>query len=295
MVWPSSPLKKHVACRVGHDPGAVGIRVDPHALHVLVVARVPDDGARGGVAERDPVGEDLLHPLVRIELLALLDPDGGEETAGLGVKHLERLVLDDLVEVVVELAVVRVDGVECLPGSAHPLHLRLIGELRERIDLDVVRHEGGRGLDVPVLHRRAQEDPDAVGLRTVDGEAIGNRAVISGREIEILPCGREVVDETEPGVVGGTEETVRHLHHGRTIALQVEVGNGINGRAVTGQKEGLGAHKLVKNHDLIGLYRADGVSSVDEGLERCAWHALEEGVHGPGRVEVVVDLLGGLR
>lgn len=114
---PVLAVEEDVAPGVGHQPGAVGVRKDAHTRHVLIGARIPDDDAGRGVANGHTIGQDLLHALIRGKLLALLDADGGEEPAGLSIQHLQRLVLNHLVQMVIELGVVGVDGVEGLAGG----------------------------------------------------------------------------------------------------------------------------------------------------------------------------------
>ena len=224
----------------------------------------------------------------------LLNADGREEPAGFGIEHLQRLILDDLVEVIVELDVVRVDRVEGLARGADELHLRGVLELRERIDLYILGAKRGGFGNVPILDGGPHEAPDPVRLRAVDREAIGNGAIVSGGKVEVLPSDREVVDEAEPAVVGCAEEAVRNFHHGRAVALQVEVRYAVDRRAVAGQEEGLGVHQLVEEHDLMSLHRADGVGAFHEGRYRRARHSLQKRVGRARGVEIVIDFLGSL-
>ena len=56
------------------------------------------DGTSGGVADLDGVLEDLAHPLVGPEGLAVRDPYGGEEAEDLRIARLRRLLLQQLVD-----------------------------------------------------------------------------------------------------------------------------------------------------------------------------------------------------
>ena len=73
--------------------------------------------AGGGVTDRRRLGEDLLHPRVRREALALLDTDGGEQAQGLRIDGLVRLFLHDRVDFLEEGEVHRVDRVENSPET----------------------------------------------------------------------------------------------------------------------------------------------------------------------------------
>ena len=88
------------------------------------IAVAEGDRAGGGVADGDGVGQDLLHPLVGRERLALADADAGRQAAQFRVDEVDRLLLDDVIELLVELEVVGVDGVE--------RHLRAVDELHRR-------------------------------------------------------------------------------------------------------------------------------------------------------------------
>ena len=62
------------------------------------LGEAPVQRAAGGVADGGGVGEDLLHPLVGLERLALDDADGGELAGKLDVVAGGRLVLHVLVD-----------------------------------------------------------------------------------------------------------------------------------------------------------------------------------------------------
>ena len=76
------------------------------------VGEPPLQRPAGRVADRGGVGQDLLHPLVRRELLALDDADRGELAGELHVVAGRRLVLDVGVDHLEEAVVARRDGVE---------------------------------------------------------------------------------------------------------------------------------------------------------------------------------------
>ena len=56
------------------------------------------DGAGGGVADHDGLLEDLAHPGVGLERLAVHDPDGGEQAEQLRIARLRWLLLHQLVD-----------------------------------------------------------------------------------------------------------------------------------------------------------------------------------------------------
>ena len=73
-----------------------------------------EHGARRRRADVHRVGQDLLHARVRRERRALADADARELTTNLGVDRLQRLALDDLVEVLPVVEVQRERRVERL-------------------------------------------------------------------------------------------------------------------------------------------------------------------------------------
>ena len=73
--------------------------------------------ARGGIGDRERLGQDLLHPRIRREGLALDDADGGDRSHQLGVERRGRFLLHDLVEHLVETEVVRRNGVHHLAAA----------------------------------------------------------------------------------------------------------------------------------------------------------------------------------
>ena len=62
---------------------------------IATVGRTPltVQGARRGVSDRGRVGQDLLHPRVGIEGLALHDADGGQRSHDLRVERADGLLL----------------------------------------------------------------------------------------------------------------------------------------------------------------------------------------------------------
>ena len=52
------------------------------------------------------------HPRIGRELLALADADRGGDPAQLGLEEIERLLLNHVVQLLVELEIIGVDGVE---------------------------------------------------------------------------------------------------------------------------------------------------------------------------------------
>ena len=92
-------------------PGAV--RVEERFLQ----SRPVSVRARRGLAHRRGFGEDLLHPRVGRERLALLDADGGQQAQCLRIDRVGGFLLHDLVDFLEERAVHRVNRVEGLPET----------------------------------------------------------------------------------------------------------------------------------------------------------------------------------
>ena len=80
-------------------------------------AGLEGDGARRRIADGHGFGEDLLHPLVGREGLALFDADGGELSQHFRMIGFVRLVLDDVVHFLVEMEIIGMDGVVLLAGG----------------------------------------------------------------------------------------------------------------------------------------------------------------------------------
>ena len=79
-------------------------------------------------------GEDFLHPRIGRERCALLDADGGQQSQRFGIDGVGRLFLDDLVHLLEERGIHRVDGVEGLAGHVDEVRRRWIRGVRQRID-----------------------------------------------------------------------------------------------------------------------------------------------------------------
>ena len=125
----------------------------------LIRVRTRRSHARGRVGHRSRLGQQLLHPGVRGEGLALLDADGREESAQLGIEHLDRLAIDDGVEFFEEMVVIGMYGVEFLLGAADELHRRRIRRLGEGIDFQAFLPHLGGCVRLAVNEESAQGDP----------------------------------------------------------------------------------------------------------------------------------------
>ena len=190
----------------------------------------------------DGIGEDLLHPGIRREGLALFDADRGKQAAGFRIEHVERLLLDDFVEVLIEAVVVGMDGVEGLARAADEFQLRRVVLFRERIDAEVLLHVLSG--DIKALgDGGAHEDPDVVGSGLDHEIAIRHLALVAGWQDQVLAAlalvgtGRtNVLHVAEPGVVESTEHPGRGLENHRAVILEIKVGNDIHGGCVAGQE-----------------------------------------------------------
>ena len=101
------------------DPGRAGV-----VGEAFLRPRRERDGAGGGVADRHGVFEDLAHPLVGLERLALDDPDGREQAHRLGVTGPGGFLLHQRVDGLPVAEVVRRDGVDRHAGPLDEPGLR---------------------------------------------------------------------------------------------------------------------------------------------------------------------------
>ena len=88
-------------------------------------------GREARVRDRDrrhigSLGEDLLHPRIGLEGLALTDADGCQLTENFRILTIAGLALDDAVDFIKEVSVHRMDGVEWLARDVDEGHLRRI-------------------------------------------------------------------------------------------------------------------------------------------------------------------------
>ena len=166
----------------------------------LLRARRERHRAGGGVADHDGVLEDLAHPLVGRERLAVDDPDRGEQAEQLGVAGSGRFLLHQLVDQLPEPEVVREERVDRHAGRLDELRLgrgdraaptELSGE--ERRDRRAVRARHVRGtrkpsriacdrdLRIVVDHERPADEGHScrAGVEDVVA-AVGQRPVVAG-------------------------------------------------------------------------------------------------------------------
>ena len=118
--------------RVSADPQHVEPRRAVVVREPFRCSRVEEQRPRGRAPDGGRVLEDAPHPLVRLERLALDDPDRGQLPHQLGVRAAGGLVLHHLVHQLEEAEVARRHRVERLPA---PLHERRLGNLRRWIGL----------------------------------------------------------------------------------------------------------------------------------------------------------------
>ena len=123
----------------------------------MLLERLPLQRTADPLADGGGIGQDLLHPVVRLELLAMHDADGGELAGKFHVIARGRLVLDVLVDHLEEAEIAGRDRVERFPATVDELHfgdLRLAGELDPALEgLGDGRPEaaGHIGIDLQVL------------------------------------------------------------------------------------------------------------------------------------------------
>jgi hypothetical protein len=122
-------------------------------------------------------GEDVAQPLIGCERLPRHESDGGQLTGTLCVERLDRFLLQQLVDLLVEGEVVAVHGVEDLFGNVDELVARGCRCLAERVDPGL--------LDPRHATKCPQDHPVGVRGAVVDEVAIWNLAGVSGREEQV--------------------------------------------------------------------------------------------------------------
>ena len=246
-------------------------REAPGAVLIVVIRLLPDlegDGPGGGVAHRGGLGEDLLHPLVRRERLALLDADRGIEAEPDRVEGIARLLLHDLIEQLPEGVIRRGDRVEMLAGEVHELHRRRIGGLGQRINPRELLHQVHARLRVAVDQEAAPGDPVAERRRAHDDVALRHLALVAGRQQQVLPAlalvrpgDADIDDPAVPHVVYGAEHLRRHLDDQRAVA-EIEPRPAVDGVVIGGEEDRPRVHQLLEDRH-GGVCRsqlADGVA-----------------------------------
>ena len=168
------------------------------------------EAARGGVGQRERLGEDLLHPRIGREGLALDDADGGQGPHEFRVERRGRLLLHDLVEHFVEAEVVgrnRCCNALPLPSwntvggggrdSAEPgLAAQELGDARAEtagfvgINLGRLPDQLDRGLRIVLLQKqRARAHTTRVVRDAGDEEpALWQRTVVARRQDQVFPA-----------------------------------------------------------------------------------------------------------
>ena len=86
-------VEQAVVRRIEHAP-SLTVRVNRQAR----IAVAETHGAGGCVADGDSIREDLLHPIIRREFGALVEADGCRKVTQLGIDEINRLFLEDVVE-----------------------------------------------------------------------------------------------------------------------------------------------------------------------------------------------------
>ena len=124
-----------------------------------LVALVPEHGSCRGVGHLGGSGQDLLHPVVGGKGLALLDADGREDPAQLGLEHLDRLAIDDGVELFIEVVIRGVNSVECLPGGVEKLRRRRIRCLGQGVDFQSFPEQLAGEVRLAVLEEASRDEP----------------------------------------------------------------------------------------------------------------------------------------
>ena len=268
-----------------------------------------------GLADGGRVGEDPLHPLVRREILALDDADGGELTGEFRVVARRRLILDVLVDHFEEAEIARRDRVVRLAAALDEGRLRnrrLTGQLHAALErrrdagaerprrigvdlqvrLDVV--DGGFRIVVDEVGPRRVQHVVGLGVRD-EIAALRQRPVIVRTDDQILaaqPAVRtgaaDVDDPGKPHVVDGPDRVGRLFDHHRTVR-QVDPAEVVHRVGVCGQIERTGVHQLGEDDDVVVL-GADAGGALQERQRRGAAKTVVVDVQRVAEVERVGHL-----
>ena len=151
----------------------------------------------------------------------------------------------------------------------------------------------------------AHHDPVAVGARPEDEVALGHVAVVSRRQEKVLAALAaveagiaQVRHVAHEAVVDDAQDLRRRLDDCRPRLLEVDAGARVHALGVVGQADVLRpAFTRLGVHD-HATHLADPVVArvhVEQGLHRHRRDEVEVGLRGALQVELVVQLLDGLR
>ena len=124
--------------------------------------------------------------------MALPDADGGGQAAQFRIEEVDRFFLDDVIDFLIELEVVGMDGVDRNLRAADEFHLRRIAGLAQGIDLERFLEHLRRKVGLAMDEETAQRDPVDVrgGMRDEVFAAVflmlGEFALVAGRDDQVL-------------------------------------------------------------------------------------------------------------
>ncbi len=197
------------------------------------------------------------------EGLALLDADGGHHALGLRAEVVVGLLLDQVVQLLEEGVVVGQDGVHLLARDVDELHPRRVGDLGQRVDLQVVADVVRGGLD-PVVDVAAREHPHAIGLRRDHEVALRHVALVAWRQhqelaaLALVRAGHAQVRHVAEGhVVEYAKHPGREIDDRRTVLLEIEEAHRIHRRRIPREQQAGGIHQRVPDGDLVARIGAD--------------------------------------
>jgi len=130
------------------------------------------DCAGSRVTNRNRLGQDLLHPRIGFELLALLDANRGRQSAQFRFEQPDRLLVEDMSQLFIKCEGIRMDRVEGLVGTADEFHLWRVFRLGQRIDLQAALEGVDRHIGLSIDHEAAQDQPVRVAGRLGDEDLL---------------------------------------------------------------------------------------------------------------------------
>ena len=249
---------------------------------------------QGNVAGRLGLGQDLLHACIRLEWLAFLDTDGGQQAEDLRILCRIGFFLDDLVDLFEEGGVLGVQRVERLHGDIDPVDLfRLTAQ---GVQAEVILHVLDHRVGFEIFHETAHRQPMAVGVGLLDDITVGDLTLVTRRHHQVLATLAlvrsgitEIGDIVEPGIIDDAEHVGRRLHDHGAI-LQIDPHEGVDHRGIAGQQQPLGVEPAVPvDHGLV--IRPPLANAIAETDQRRRRRGHDHGLHGARKVEMIPDLL----
>ncbi|MCY1508156.1 hypothetical protein D9M68_424570 [compost metagenome] len=282
-------------------------------------AETPVQHTAGRVSHRCCIGQNLLHPVVRVEFLALDDTDGCQLACKFRIVGIGRLGLNIGVDHLEERIVAWGDRIERLAARLEELgfrnrriHFKPYFAFERRCDaradtarrvgidlhilLDVL--DGRLRIVVYKVTARCIDDPVRLRPRNIE-TTFRNRTVITGWQQQVssafaaVGTGEPDIDDpAKPHVVDRAYPHRRLLDHGRPLR-QIHDAEIVDGIGIGREEQRLRIHQFRAKGDRVVLC-ADAEKTLADRIGRCAAIAVEERVKGASEIKRVINLVDGV-